>query len=87
MSKEELLKVRLFLIEKIMRNPSIMFSDNRMIDDIDLIEVIASLYELLHREVEHEPYSYMFHWANKVGSWVDDDMFLKPEFKEDNEND
>lgn len=87
MSKEELLKVRKFIIEKIMRNPSIMFSDNRVIDDIDLVEVIASLYELLNRAVEGEPYEYMFHWANKVCSWVNDDLFLKPEFKEDNEND
>lgn len=44
-------------------------------DEIDLIEVIASLYELLHQMVWGEPYRYMFHWANKCGAWVEDDIF------------
>ena len=49
-------------------------------DDIDLIEIIASLYEELHREVMGEPYNYMFHWANKCGSWVESDLFEKGAF-------
>lgn len=85
MSKNELLKVRIFLIEKIMRNNRIMFSEARDIDGIDLIEVIASLYELLNIEVEGEPYDYMFHWANKCGSWVEEDLFDRVLKKEDSD--
>lgn len=81
MKEEELTIIRCWLIEHIFRNGTIMYNDNirgddNRIDDIDLIEVIASLYEVLHREVTHEPYEYMFHWANKVGSWCDDQLFI-----------
>ena len=41
-------------------------------EDTDLMELIAYLYEIIHQLYYHEPYRYMFHWANKVGSWVDE---------------
>ena len=66
--------IRAYLIENIFRNPDIMFSDDR--DIIDLPDVIASLYECLHILITGEPYEYMFHWANKIGSYVDDDQLF-----------
>ena len=84
MDKEKLEKIRKWLIENIFRNADIMLSDNRYIwsyenpgegEEIDMCEIIASLYEVLHKEVTGEPYNYFFHWANKVGSWVEDNMF------------
>ena len=84
MTKEDLDKVRAWLVENIFRNPDIMLSDSRYIEtygdpgektEIDMCEVIASLYEILHLNVANEPYSYMFHWANKCGSWVEDSIF------------
>ena len=51
-------------------------SDKELID-IDLIDIIASLHNMLYKEVTGEYYNYMFHWANKVGSWVYDDLFKK----------
>lgn len=75
MTKEELANIRAWLIKNIFRDGYVMFSPSRDIDGLDLIYVIASLYEELHKEVEKEPYEYMFHWANKCGSWVDDDLF------------
>ena len=73
-----------FIIEYIMRDPDIMFSDARDIgqNHLDLIYVIASLYEELHKQVMGEPYEYMFHWANKCGSWVEDDLFNEENFKQ-----
>lgn len=88
-NENELNIIKWWLIEHIFRNGTIMFDDNirrDTIDNIDLIEVIASLYEMLHREVMNEPYEYMFHWANKVGSWCDDQLFINL-LKERNEND
>lgn len=85
MTKEELAKVRGWLVENIFRNSDIMLSDNRYfeiygdpreLEELDMCEVIASLYELLHREVEGEDYGYFFHHANKVGSWVEDKIFI-----------
>ena len=58
-------QIREYLIENVFRNPNIMLSQER--DEVDLPEIIASLYEVLHRTVTGEPYDYMFHWANKVG--------------------
>ena len=80
---KKLEKIRNFIIDGVMREPAYMFSEKirgTTDDDIDLIEIIASLYEELHREVMGEPYDYMFHWANKCGSWVESDLFEKGDF-------
>jgi len=75
MTDKELSKVREYIIDNVMTNPDVMFSDDR--DGVDLPEIIASLYELLHRQVTGEPYQYFFHLANKIGSDVEDDLFTK----------
>jgi len=83
MTKEQLKVIRDFIVNYIMRDDFIMFSEARDAgrNHIDLICIIASLYEELHKEVTGEPYEYMFHWANKVGSWVEDDFFDEERFK------
>jgi hypothetical protein len=82
MNNYELAELTNFIIRKIMRNSDLMFDDavrgDPDSDDVDLLEVIASLHNMLYKEVTGEYYDYMFHWANKVGGWVYDDMF-KPE--------
>ena len=76
--KEKRLKdIRGWLIENIFREGYVMYSDAREVNGIDLIEVIASLYNEYHNAVMGEPYDYMFHWANKCGSWVEEDLFDK----------
>lgn len=84
MTKDELNTIRSWLVDNIFRDPDVMLSDSRYIEvygdpgektEIDMACVIASLYEVLHREVLGAPYNYFFHHANKCGSWVDDDMF------------
>ena len=89
LSNEDVLAlVRNWLIPNIFRNGYIMLDDNirsafndegKNDEDncIDLIEVISGLYELLHMVIMDERYDYMFHWANKCGSWVESDFFLK----------
>lgn len=86
MDKEKLEIIKAWLVENIFRDPDIMLSDSRFIEvygdpgehtEIDMCEVIASLFEVLYIAVTGEPYAYMFHWANKCGSWVDDDLFTK----------
>ena len=82
MKTEELDAIREFIVEKIITNQDIMFNNTIRTAagyDLDLIEVIASLYEKLHQEVTGEPYRYFFHFANKVGSRVEDDLFDKEE--------
>lgn len=84
MTKENLEKIRSWLVENIFRDPDIMLSDSRFIEvygdpgektEMDMACVIASLYEVLHQEVTGEPYNYFFHHANKCGAWVEDNMF------------
>lgn len=72
---ERLKDIREWLIEHIFRDDHVMFSDAREVEGIDLIEVIASLYNEYHNAVMGKPYDYMFHWANKCGSWVEEDLF------------
>lgn len=83
--KEQLKMIRGFIVNYIMRDDQVMYSDDARDvgpHHIDLIYVIASLYEELHKVVTGEPYEYMFHWANKVGSWVEDDLFSEEKFKQ-----
>lgn len=75
MNEEELKKVREFLVENVFRNPDIVFSlvsSRGDVDGIDLVDLIASLYDMLHLSVTGEHYDYMWHWCNKVGGWCDD---------------
>lgn len=83
--KGQLKMIRDFIVNYIMRDDQVMYSDEARDvgpHHIDLIYVISSLYEELHKQVTGEPYEYMFHWANKVGSWVEDDLFSEEKFKE-----
>lgn len=80
MTEKDLEIIRKWLINNVFRDRTIMFNDN--IRDtinngnihIDLIDIIASLYNILHTEITGEKYDYMFHWANKIGSYVDDNF-------------
>lgn len=80
MNEEELRKVCEFIIYNIMENNTIMYNNEcRGYDEtafnqqIDLPAVIASLYNMLHKEVTGKDYNYFFHWANKIGADVEDD--------------
>ena len=64
LSDEKIKTIRRF-IAGIMRNDEIMFDDHirgAKDDDIDLMELIAYLYEIIHQLYYHVPYNYMFHW-------------------------
>lgn len=65
------------LIVELMRNSEYMFDEtvrgNVYGADIDLMELIAYLYEIINQTHFNEEYHYMFHWANKVGCWVEED--------------
>ena len=74
MNEDELKIIRDFLIEKIIREPDVFMDciDINVAEDLDLIDVITGLYNMLHKSVTGEDYDYMWHWANKIGFWCDD---------------
>lgn len=89
-SKEKLDDITDFLKWNVFRNSDIMFLeapgiplnkpltdefDGEPIKEVDLVDVIASLHNLLYEAVTGERYDYMFHWANKVGSDCVDNIF------------
>ena len=76
MTEKELEKIREYIIDNVMTNDNIMFSDERF-NGVDMPEIIASLYELLHRQVTGEPYQYFYHLANKIGADVEDNLFIQ----------
>ena len=79
LSDEKVKTIRRF-IAGIMRRSDIMFDDHirgSKDDDVDLIELIAYLYEIIHQLYYHDTYGYMFHWANKVGAWVNEENMEK----------
>ena len=76
----DLEELRIFLNYEILRDPNIMFNDyirgTAEEQGIDLVAVIVGMYEMLHRYIKDTEYDYMWHWANKCGSWVETD-YLK----------
>ena len=97
MSNEEVVKmIREWLIDNIFRNGLIMHHreirsayDPDMKPTIDLVNVIAGLYEVLHMVVMDEKYDYMWHWANKCGSDCESFFFceMMKEKEREKEND
>lgn len=77
MNKVQLNIVTQWLIDNVFRNASILYDDNIRIehDGIDLVDIIASLHNLLYESVNGERYDYMFHWCNKEGSYCLDNIF------------
>ena len=74
MSESELRIIRNFIIEGIIREPDIFLKllEIDVTEDLDMIDVITGLYNMLHKSVTGEDYDYMWHWANKIGFWCDD---------------
>ncbi len=90
MTEQEFKMLTAWLIDNIIRNMDIMYSDEIRVAGkkferfnttrgfvtkataIDLVGVIVYLHNRLSEEITGKPYNYMFHWANKIGSWVDD---------------
>lgn len=76
MNKEQIAKITEFMKNNVWRNPEIMLmtdEDTTRIALSNLIDIATSLHNLLYKEVTGERYDYAFHWANKVGAWVNDD--------------
>lgn len=76
---DKIYEIRCYVAE-LMRDVNCVLDDNiRGYDDNDpdLMEVIAYLYEIINQLYFHEEYHYMFHWANKAGSWVEEDNIDK----------
>lgn len=67
--------IRDYIVTNLFRNAEFMYDE--VVEDLEVAEIICDLYEYLHILIKKEPYSYMFHWANKCGSWVETGEFDK----------
>ncbi len=78
MDKQKLKEITCWIIDTVIQNYDIMYNDSireAATSDskcVDLIEVIVYLHNCLWECVYNERYNYMFHWANKIGSYVQD---------------
>lgn len=82
MNEKQLNALTAWLKDNIFRNTDIMFDNaiwNQELENLgcccDMIDIIATLHNLLYEEVTGERYNYMFHWANKIGGDCIDDAF------------
>lgn len=75
--KNKMDEITSWLIDNVFENIGIVYDDNIRIehDGIDLLDVIASLHNLLYDCVNGNRYDYMFHWCNKVGGYCLDNIF------------
>ena len=79
LTKEELKKLRILIINEVIMNPNIMFSDiNKSDVNIpDIIDIIVGMYEYIHQLSAGEQYDYMWHYANKIGGWCNTDYLYQ----------
>ena len=73
MDNTELTIIREYIIDVILNKDTYYAEDAETVTY--LIDVVTSLYNMLHKEVTGEYYDYMFHWANKIGAEIDEHMF------------
>ena len=75
MNKEQLDKITEDLILNIFRNEDTIYYFNST-TFLYLLDVIASLHNLLYESVTGQRYDYMFHWTNKIGyDGLNDDIY------------
>lgn len=77
MTREELNRITEFMIEKVWRNPDVMYmtdEDTTIQACADVTDIATSLHNLLYEVVTGQRYNYAFHWANKIGSCLEDDV-------------
>lgn len=87
---KKLSKITYFLANNVFRNNDIMLSwdippvqlekiyidkDGDEVSEVDLVDIIASLHNLLCEAVTGNRYNYMDHWANKCGGCCNDEIF------------
>ncbi len=85
MTQKQLTALTKWLAENVFTNEEIMYSP--YVDEVscstvkddgneyDLIDIIASLHNLLCEALTGNRYNYMRHWSNKIGSDCLDDIF------------
>lgn len=77
MTQEELNRITEFMKEKVWRNPDVMGmtdEDTTIQACADLTDIATSLHNLLYEVVTGKRYDYAFHWANKIGSSLEDNV-------------
>lgn len=84
MTEKQLDILTTWLKEHIFMNTKIMFNDTLWDESIDfdnvdasVIDIIATLHNIIYQLVTGEKYDYMWHWCNKIGSDCDDHVFDK----------
>lgn len=82
MNEKQLDILTTWLKEHIFTNAEIMFNDVLWSESIDfdnvdasVIDIIATLHNIIYELVTGEKYDYMRHWCNKIGSDCDDNVF------------
>lgn len=83
MNQQQLRKITEWLVINFFRNEDIIYPliDDKLMIEIEkdnfvsIIDIIATLHNLLSESVTGNRYNYMFHWLNKIGYSCDDDIF------------
>lgn len=76
MNEKQLNAITAYLKENVWRNDDIMYADAvETKDGKHVSDVVSSLHNLLYEVVTGRRYDYAFHWANKIGSWTEDNIF------------
>lgn len=64
-----------YLANEVFRDYYKWFDFDRDDCAVELLDIIASLHNLLYEKETGKRYNYMFHWANKAGGWCQDNIF------------
>lgn len=69
--EKDLKVIKDFIIENVVTNSDLMFNET-LDDQIDIISLVCSMYNILYNTITGDNYNYFFHWANKIGGDCDD---------------
>lgn len=79
MTEKELDNITSWLKWNVFRNEDVMYAEDPETEKgdryYDLIDMIASLHNLLYEAITGDKYDYWFHWCNKIGSDCNENFF------------
>lgn len=75
MNNKQLTAITKYIANEVIRNDEYVMDAVKNENIFLLLDIIASLHNLLCEEVTGNRYNYMEHWSNKEGYLVDDAVF------------
>lgn len=73
LNRNQIDKLKTLIIDNVVMNPNVILNNDNLADDgdpnPDVIDIVVGMFEYIYQLSTGSEYDYMWHYANKVGSW------------------